>query len=132
MWPNLFDGRSCSFQTENRLEFLRLLIFSILHLCQLFLLFTYIFLVTSKWMSGNIPQKKNCQDLSRCCRRKISVLKQKDQQAQGRLLLYSLGRKQMKTPSRKCLIPEFNWKTLMRNPAITYVQQGTHTMSMHR
>lgn len=58
MWPNLFDGRSCSFQTENRLEFLLLLIFSVLHLCQLFLPFTYIFLVTSKWMSGNIPQKK--------------------------------------------------------------------------
>lgn len=32
--------------------------------------------------------------------KKKSVLKQKDQQAQGCLPLYSLGGKQMKTPSR--------------------------------
>lgn len=33
-------------------------------------------------------------------KKKKSVLKQKAQQAQGRLPLYSLGRKQMRTPCR--------------------------------
>lgn len=100
MWPNLFDGRSCSFQMENSLEFL-LLIFSILHMCQLFLPFTYIFLVTSKWMSGNIPQKKKLPRPFQVLQGlKKNYIKSQRLAAQGLLHLYSLGYKQIEAPTQ--------------------------------
>lgn len=113
MWPNLFDGKSCSFQMENSLEFL-LLIFSILHMCQLFLPFTYKFLVTSKWMSGNIPQKKKLPRYFQVLqgKKKKTVLKLRDQHRDAFIFIHWAPNR-LKLRPRQSLIPGYSQKPFM-------------------